>query len=299
MMMYKNFEHAYWMATIEGERELQAQRLRISADLHDSMGAQLTLMNMILDGLKERELRPYEVAERDNNFSGPEMGVVEQKGMIAEQKIEQLSKLSENLMLELKNTLWVLNLDEIHLDDLRAKLLNFINSVAEVKEEVEFDFSFEVRENVLLASSLAVDVFRMVQEIVNNALKHAQATRILVHLEQKVVLEQGENLKRVEPDGHLKRMEPGERVLFLRIADNGIGFDFEVEKAKAYGLRNIEGRIVGRGGKFVVLSPASAMIGAMAGGVSVGADAMSGGAGAMSGGAGAGVGVEYRIEIRL
>ncbi|RYE56482.1 MAG: hypothetical protein EOP48_07910, partial [Sphingobacteriales bacterium] len=134
-------------------------------------------------------------------------------------KINRLSEFSDNSITELKNTLWVLNKKEINLDDLKAKMLNFINTAAEAKEDLKFNFKFEVSENFNLNSKQAVNLFRAVQEIVNNAIKYAQASEIKIDVQQN--------------DKNLK----------ISIADNGKGFDYEKEKNKSFGLNNIQSRI--------------------------------------------------------
>lgn len=178
--------------------KIQEQRLEISRDLHDSLGAQLTLINSIADGLKNTASKLDEVV----------------KG-----KINTLSDFSENSIAELKNTLWVLNSKEIHLHDLKAKILNFIKNAAEAKDDIKFNFNFDVSDNFNLNSKQAVNLFRAVQEIINNAIKHADASEININVQQ------------------------AENSLTIRISDNGKGFEFENEKSKSFGLRNIESRI--------------------------------------------------------
>lgn len=178
--------------------KIQEQRLEISRDLHDSLGAQLTFINSILDGLKNS------TAKLDD---------------VVNSKINTLSDFSENSIAELKNTLWVLNSNEINLNDLKSKILNFIKNASEVKEDVKFHFNFEVSDNFNLNSKQAVNLFRAVQEIVNNAIKYAEAVEINIEVQ------------------HV------ENTLIIKIADNGKGFEYEKEKNKSYGLRNIESRI--------------------------------------------------------
>ncbi|MGA9648874.1 sensor histidine kinase, partial [Pedobacter sp.] len=62
--------------------------------------------------------------------------------------------------------------------------------------------------------------FRTIQEIVNNAIKYAQASEIKINVEQNA-----KNLK-------------------INITDNGQGFDYESEKNKSFGLMNIHSRIM-------------------------------------------------------
>ncbi len=204
MMMYKEFEHQFVLANIENEKQIQDQRLEISRDLHDSLGAHLTFISSILDGLKSS---PTKLSEAVNG------------------KINTLSDFSENSIAELKNTLWVLNAKEINLEDLKNKILNFIRDASEAKEDVKFNFNFDVSENFHLNSKQAVNLFRAIQEIVNNAIKYADASEIKI-----VIQQQTESLN-------------------IKITDNGKGFDYEREKDKSFGLTNIQSRIACINGK--------------------------------------------------
>lgn len=177
---------------------MQHQRLQISRDLHDSLGAQLTFINHTLDSLKNIS------SNLDNAIN---------------QKINTLSTFSENTIQELKNTLWVLNTAEINIQDLKFKILNFINNASEAKEDINFKLNFDVSSNLILSSKQAINLFRVVQEIINNAIKYAQATEIKIEVKQT------------------------ENKLFITLADNGKGFDYKKEKDKSFGLKNIESRI--------------------------------------------------------
>lgn len=179
--------------------KIQEQRLEISRDLHDSLGAQLTFINSILDGLKKSSAKLDEIVNS---------------------KINTLSDFSERSIAELKNTLWVLNSKEINLDDLKNKILNFIKNASEAKEDVKFNFNFDVSENLSLNSKQVINLFRAVQEIINNALKYADASEIKIDVQQ---------------NGN---------TLTIKIADNGKGFDYIKEKNKSFGLTNIQNRIL-------------------------------------------------------
>jgi|GEM_PF-956887 len=217
LVIFRNFRiksgHKQQQLSLENEllkeqthSKIQEQRLEISRDLHDSLGAQLTFINSILEGLKNASSRFDETVNS---------------------KINTLSNFSESSIIELKNTLWVLNSKEIYLDDLKNKILNFIKNASEAREDVKFNFSFDVSENFNLNSKQAVNLFRAIQEIINNALKYANATEIKIDVLQ--------NNSPTSPNA--------DRYLNIKIADNGIGFDYEKEKNKSFGLRNIQSRI--------------------------------------------------------
>lgn len=198
MMMYKEFEHQYVIAGIENEKKIQAQRFEIARDLHDSLGAQLTFIASVSDSLKRN------VADLDEHLKT---------------KTDTLSEFTDNAISELKNALWVLNADEISLEDVRSKLLNFIKAAGEARENVEFHFTFTIQENYSVDSKWAVSLFRIIQELINNALKYSQATDIWIEAEQV------------------------ENFFKLVIRDNGIGFDRDVRKSNSYGLTNLKNRV--------------------------------------------------------
>lgn len=177
--------------------EVQKQRLEISRNLHDSMGAQLTLIGSTADRLLTGPNHSEETIRRLNT----------------------LSQLSESAVTELKNTLWVLNSKVIQLSDLRMKMLNFINQAAEAEESIQFHFNFDLTEDISIASRQAVNLIRLVQELTNNSIKHANATIVEINL-----LQNG-------------------RALFINYSDNGKGFDIAETKESSFGLSSIQTRV--------------------------------------------------------
>ena len=183
--------------------KMQEQRLEISRELHDSLGSQLTFINSISDSLKKAS------EKLDKTLSS---------------KISTLSEFSENSINELKNTIWVLNSNELKMNELKLKILNFISNASEAKEDIRFHLDFDVTKDIQLNSKQAINLFRIFQEILNNALKYSQAKDIFVEIKQI------------------------ENQLKIKISDNGIGFDYEAQKKKSFGLTNIQNRISELGG---------------------------------------------------
>lgn len=175
----------------------QQQRLEISRDLHDSLGAHLTLMSVTLDGLKK-------TANHND---------------LVKEKIDSLSDFVDGSILELKNTLWVLHSETVFLEYLPLKITNLISSISEAKPKLQIKFQFEIKENLSLDSKTAAQIFRVVQEILNNVLKHSGANLAELNFTQNA------------------------DILLMHISDNGIGFDPESQKNKSFGLTNIETRI--------------------------------------------------------
>lgn len=184
--------------------KVQQQRLEISRNLHDSLGSHLTLMSGTLDGL--------------NNMIDTENNKVTDK-------VGELSMLVADSMNELRNTLWMLHAETVDLHDLHFKILSFVNRASDTRTDVEIKYTFELPEDKTLGSKIAAQIFRTLQEIINNALKHSNASLIEVNCVQE------------------------ENYLTIMISDNGKGFDAATEKNKSYGLSNIHARIEEISGK--------------------------------------------------
>ena len=175
--------------------KIQEQRLEISRELHDNVGSQLTFIISILD-------------------SSPV-----QFGDAIDKKIDTLSNFASKSIAELRDTIWVLNSKKLSLTELKSRMLNFIKDAGDSVDSTQFHFDFEVKNEVQLTSKQAVNIYRVLQEIVNNSIKHANATTISVAINQT-----GNQLK-------------------IQISDNGTGFDYEAQKKKSFGLTNIQNRI--------------------------------------------------------
>lgn len=178
--------------------KIQEQRLDISRELHDNVGSQLTFIISILDNLKNAPVK------FDENSS---------------KKIESVSNFANKSITELRDTIWVLNSKSLDLEELKNKMLNYIKDASESVENTKFDFNFDVKNNIQLSSKQAINIFRVLQEIVNNALKHANSSQI------SVIITQNQNN------------------LEMEIQDNGIGFNFDEKKKKSFGLTNIQNRV--------------------------------------------------------
>ena len=209
MMMYKEFEYQVVLTKFKAETVLQEQRIQLSRDLHDSLGAQLTFTSSILDSIRNSE----------NNFD-----------QSTQNKLNKLSEFSENSIAELKSVLWVLNTEKIFLIEFKARLLNLIKDVRESQQHVEIEFNFEIIQNLPVSGKVSVNLFRVIQELINNMLKHSLATHFSINIKQS------------------------NNLLFLLVTDNGCGFNWEKEKFTSFGLINIHNRIIEIQGQVEVIT---------------------------------------------
>lgn len=197
------------IAQIETQNQLQEQRLSISRDLHDNIGAQLTFVISSVDNLK---------------FGN----------RITDAKVtNQLTKISDftkSTIVELRDTIWAMNTSEFTFEDLHARILNFIEKAQSAKEDINFVFQIDdALKDQKFSSIVGINLYRTMQEAVNNAVKYAEATEISVK-----VADQKTQFK-------------------IEIKDNGKGFDTENTEA-GNGLYNMKKRIEEVGGKWKITS---------------------------------------------
>lgn len=171
----------------EGERQLNGEKVRISRELHDNIGSYLTFIHSIVD-----------TDELKTTTDGA--------------KISQLRELTGETIRELRKTVWLINRNDVSLDEFGVKLREHFKTAKNLSLRISGDPARTV------GSHQATELFRIIQEAVNNALKYSNATEINVVLSS-------------EADGRLA----------LEVQDNGTGFDPETSTA-GFGLSNMKTR---------------------------------------------------------
>jgi len=161
------------------ERELE--RKRLSRDLHDGVGQKLMLLTKKVKGLQDTEL-----------------------SSLASNTLEELRTISRGLH--------PASLEQLGFSAAVTALIN------EVDAHSNIFFTHEIT-NVddVLPKKTTVHLYRMVQEILSNMVKHAQAGEAVITIRSQ------------------------EKTISITIADNGIGFDFqkELRESESIGLRTL------------------------------------------------------------
>jgi len=197
------------IARIETQNELQQQRLNISRDLHDNIGAQLTFIISSVENIK------YAF-----DIQNPKL----------DDRLQHISSFTKATIVELRDTIWAMNNNEITFDELRARVLNFIDKAKDATEKIEFKFRIdEALKNKKMVSLVGMNIYRTIQEAIHNAIKYSGATEITTDI------------------------TANENQILVCIGDNGTGFDPQ-NSDKGNGLRNMQKRIEDIGGKFEVCS---------------------------------------------
>ncbi|MCC9072765.1 histidine kinase [Flavobacterium sp. F-65] len=184
-------------ALIEGE---EVERKRIARELHDGLGSMLSGLKIHLN-----------LADKENAVNAPNIN------LLLNESIKELRNISQNLMPE--------SLLKLGLEDALRDLC-LANSNA--KTDVEFQYLIK-KSNV--PKHFEIMIYRIIQELLNNALKYANASNILISCSQN------------------------KDIFFITVEDNGIGFDItEAKNKQGMGLRNIKNRVAFLNGKLEIES---------------------------------------------
>jgi len=188
---------------LEGQEE---ERKRLSRELHDGVGQMLSAMKLLLESFAPS--------------SNPMKMRLEDAKSLMKSIIQEVRRVSFNLTPS--------SLDDFGLVPAIKKFCNEINSVTKAKVE----FVNETRFINRLESTIETNLYRIIQESVNNALKYAKATHITVRFSHNI------------------------NSLNILIEDDGKGFDYDrlgssghFEKA-GHGIFNMKERTSYIGGSF-------------------------------------------------
>ena len=202
------------IARIETQSKLQDQRLQISRDLHDNIGSQLTFIISSVDNIKYA----FEIQNSKLDI-----------------KLSTISNFARSTIVELRDTIWAMNSGEITLEDLQIRIHNFIDKAKEAKESI--NFSIDIEENlkdVKFTSIEGMNIYRTIQEAINNSIKYADAKNIKVAIQQDkdfIVISILDNGKGFEQD----KIEMGNGINNMKKRITDIGGEIEFKNGKDVG----------------------------------------------------------------
>lgn len=134
--------------------EQQKQRVEISHELHDNVGAQLSYIVSNLEVL----------ANQHNN----------------DKRIQAVQDMSKQAIVTLRETVWALNNESISLTDFSDKFKQYTSKILDFNPETRCEFTDNIGSNRILEPIQALNLFRICQEAFSNAVHHAKASVIQV-----------------------------------------------------------------------------------------------------------------------
>lgn len=185
------------LARLETQNRLEEQRLRISRDLHDNIGSQLTFIISAIGNLK--------FALKDD--------------LKITSKLDEIGDFTKRTINELRDTIWAMNKTSITWEELQPRIADFINSAKRSTEDIDFQYNLsdKIPAEYTFTSVEGINVYRIIQEAVNNSMKYASPNVIELYIAQ-----------------------PSEMFL-VQIKDDGNGFDTE-NYMPGNGIKNMKKR---------------------------------------------------------
>lgn len=178
---------------LKGQEE---ERSRLAKDLHDGLGGLLSGVKFSLSNMK------------DNLIITPDnMAVFERSLDMIDTSIKELRRVAHNMMPEM--------LTKFGLDEALKEYCNTVNATNLLSVKY-LSMGMDTR----LEKSSEIIIYRIIQELLNNSMKHAAATEAMVQL--------------IKEDGRFS----------IIVEDNGKGFDTAIIKSnKGAGLTSIQSRV--------------------------------------------------------
>jgi signal transduction histidine kinase len=185
------------------------ERKRIAADLHDNIGAYASAIRADVEKIS------------DNGF---------EKSSAALQNLQQHS---QEIINSLRDTIWVLNKDNITITSISDRIKNYISKLRPTYDSIQFHISESITDDVRISSQNALNIFRITQEAVHNALKHSNASNVHISINSATgimisIADDGHGIKNIRSgDGNgllnmkARAKETGMELLILPAANGG------------------------------------------------------------------------------
>ena len=191
---------------VKEEAIIEKERKRIARDLHDTVSQELFAAHMILSGVSQQALK----LDREK----------------MQTQLQSVAAILETAQKDLRVLL-------LHLRPVELEEKSLVEGIQILLKELEdkSDLKVSLKQNVSkLPKKIEEHIFRILQELISNTLRHAQASCLDVYLYQKDVEVQ------------------------LKVVDNGIGFQLGSLDDLSYGLRNIKERVEDMAGTVQLLT---------------------------------------------
>lgn len=171
---------------------LEKDRARIASDLHDELGPMLSAVKM--------KINSFELTEEDDRIE------IEKTNTHIDDMLKRMREIAFDLM---PNSL------------LRKGLVMAVREFVQYTgKNTALQIEFSADASITLSEPKTINMYRIVQEIIHNTIKHAKATKLVLELQQ------------------------GKNKIIFKAADNGVGFDQhrQLKENMGIGLKNLLSR---------------------------------------------------------
>jgi len=134
------------------------ERKRISADLHDNLGAYASAISSNVDDL------------------------VSDNGAVNDSAIVSIKNNVDDIINSLSETIWVLNKTEIYITSISDRFKTYVSKIRDAYPDISININENITNNTTLSPEAALNMLRIMQEAFHNAIKHSKGDCITVDI---------------------------------------------------------------------------------------------------------------------
>ncbi|GAB2542610.1 sensor histidine kinase [Gracilibacillus alcaliphilus] len=184
---------------------ISEERNRLARELHDSVSQELFAASMLVSAV---------IAANNNENETLTKQLQQIETMIQQSQLEMRALLLHLRPVQLKNKTLNEGIEQL---------------LAELAAKVPMDIEWKLEE-ITVNKGIEDQLFRILQETISNALRHAKASKVSVLLMER------------------------EDLIILRITDDGVGFNVQEKQDRSYGLTNMYERAAEVGANLKIVS---------------------------------------------
>lgn len=179
-------------AELQSLKKIQEEKQRIAKDLHDNLGAELTLIGSLI-----------------------ELKSLHSDNLKDKNELNEISEKVRTAAMLMRDTIWTTMNEHLNISQIGNRIKNFADKLSKPKNiKVHYHFNGE---DISLNPQITLNLYRSIQEVINNAIKYSQAKNLNIN-----IFSTKKNIQ-------------------IKVEDDGIGFNKE-KTSEGYGIQNIFSR---------------------------------------------------------
>ncbi len=190
-LLYRRNKRKQLMALADAEEK---ERKRIAADLHDNIGAYASAISAGVDEIESKKL----ISDTSS--------------------INNLKNNATEIITSLRDTIWAFNKESITLTGISDRIKIYIQKIQPSYPQIQICVEENISKEKKLSPVQALHIFRIVQEALQNALRHSNCNKVTINIISNTDFAN------------------------ISIEDNGNGFDPQTVQQTGNGLLNMKTR---------------------------------------------------------
>ncbi len=157
-LRYNRNKYSKKLQAMKLQNEIQDERERISKELHDNIGTQVSYISSNLDWILHA---PVALGSENEKH-----------------RLSAVNKIAKEVISDLRETIWAIKKESVHLDELADRLKLYIRTQTGLYPAIDFRVNESIQSDICFSPTNALNIFRIFQEATSNILKHANATEL-------------------------------------------------------------------------------------------------------------------------